>query len=67
MKTKNDITYNAFPYGVIVTIPKGTPCEPATNLPGSDFWACAWDGMGEAAESWQSNYGFRLTSEEVEA
>lgn len=67
MKTKNDITYNAFPSGVITTIPKGALCEPATNLPGADFWVCAWDGMSEAAESWQRNYGFRLTSEEVEA
>jgi hypothetical protein len=40
---------------------------PAANLPEpNQFWACAWSGMTDKAQSWQGNYGFLLQLEEVE-
>jgi hypothetical protein len=48
------------------TIPAGTICIPADNLPGSgQFWACEWEGMSEAADSWARNYGFLLDASDV--
>jgi len=69
MKTNKDIEYKAAPYGTIATIPKGTSCIPASNLPPEDrekFWAEPWAGMGEKARGWQESYGFLLDEEDVE-
>ena len=70
--TRESIAYKAAPYGFIAEIPAGTPCIPASNLPASDgeqFWACAWEGstFTDEAASWERNYGFLLTDEDVEA
>jgi hypothetical protein len=49
------------------TIPAGTVCIEADNLPGEgQFWACEWPGMSEAAASYARNYGFLLSGDEVE-
>jgi len=66
MKTKTNIIYKAMPYGLIATIPAGTPCIPASNLPKGGYWiAGPWPGISERAESWLRNYGFHI--EEGEA
>jgi hypothetical protein len=68
MKTLKDINYHT-PYPQLQpVIPAGTEVIPATNLPGTSkikFWACAWDGMTEAEESWLRNYGFGLSNEDM--
>jgi hypothetical protein len=66
---KKDVEYRSTGYrghlGKFV-IPAGTPAIPATNLPGTGlYWAEPWEGMSEEAESWQRNYGFLLTENEV--
>lgn len=66
MRTKEQIDYRCMPYGHIATIPAGTPVTPATNLPQGGFWVDNWDGMSDKAESWGRNYGFHVTTEEVE-
>ena len=66
MRTKKEIRYKSAPYGHIAIIPKGTPVIPADNLPQGGYWAEPWSGMNEQEESWQRNYGFHLTDEEVE-
>ncbi len=66
MKTKNDIDYQAAPYGHIATIPKGTEVTKATNLPNGGFWVKKWNGMTLKAKSWLDNYGFLLTNADVE-
>jgi hypothetical protein len=68
--TKETIDYKATPYGYITTIPKGTNCEPATNLPPRNdgkqqHWACKWPFMSWYAERWHANYGFLIEPEEV--
>jgi hypothetical protein len=56
----------AAPYGHIATIPAGMPVIPATNLPEANrYWAEPWDNMTPAQESWERNYGFLLSQEEV--
>lgn len=65
MKTTTQIEYKCEPYGNIATIPKGTPVEPATNLPEGGFWVKSWPNMTAAEESWQRNYGFHVSSNEV--
>ena len=66
--TIHEIEYKATPYGRIATIPAGTPCIPASNLPGDDpgYWVEPWDGMDEKAESWIGCYGFHVESHEVQ-
>lgn len=66
--TIHEIEYKSFPYGRIATIPAGTPCIPASNLPGDDpgCWVERWEGMDEKAESWMRNYGFHVGSHEVQ-
>lgn len=66
MKTKSQIEYQAAPYGSIATIPAGAPVIPATNLEKGGFWVEPWEGMTDRAESWGRNYGFHVTSDEVE-
>jgi hypothetical protein len=66
MRTKSQIEYKAAPYGRIATIPAGAQVIPATNLPQGGFWVEAWEGMTDKAESWGRNYGFHVTSDEVE-
>jgi hypothetical protein len=49
-------------------IPAGTPVIPASNLPDEGlkrYWVEPWEGMTEEEESWQRNYGFLVTEEEV--
>lgn len=66
MKTKRLIEYKAAPYGHIATIPEGTPVTEAKNLPEKgQFWVQRWEGMDEKAESWQRNYGFLVSQDEV--
>src|SRR5512147_1058118 len=63
--TKAWIDYQSAPYGKIAYIPAGIPVEPATNLPEGGYWVQPWQGMNEQAESWQRNYGFHVTEEQV--
>ena len=63
--TKAWIDYQSAPYGKIAHIPAGIPVEPATNLPQGGYWVQPWKGMSEQAESWQRNYGFHVTEEQV--
>ena len=64
---KEDVEYRSPPYaGTIATIPKGTPCSYAQNLPDGGWWVEAWDGMNDFEESWHRNYGFLLSDEEVQ-
>jgi hypothetical protein len=65
--TRAEIKYKASPYGYIATIPAGTQCTPASNLPGDDpgFWVGQWDDMTDEAQSWMRNYGFHLDGSEV--
>lgn len=66
---KADTEYKLAPFGDSVTIPKGTRCIPANNLPEESyikFWAKNWAGMSEAAKSHARTYGFGLTADEVE-
>ena len=68
MKTVKPIDYREAPYGHITTIPAGTTVTRARNLPASDgvhYWSKGWRGMDRNARSWQRNYGFLLTLEEV--
>lgn len=66
-KTKKEIEYRVAPYGLIATIPAGTPVEKAANLEERpQFWVCPWPNMSEQAESWQRNYGFLVDINEVE-
>lgn len=67
MKTNSDIWYRpAFSPGKGMLIPKGTKVVPAANLPEPGrFWAEPWDGMTDEASSWQRNYGFLLTVEDL--
>ena len=51
------------------TIPAGTLCIPADNLPAGltpKYWVCDWEGMSDAAESYGRNYGFLVEGDEVE-
>jgi hypothetical protein len=64
--TKKTIEYCAAPYGFIATIPAGTQVDPATNLPGNQFWACAWETMDDTAAGWHRNYGFLIQASDVE-
>lgn len=62
------VEYKAAPYGKIATIPAGTKCRLATNLPAADglrYWALPWEGMTEKARGWHRGYGFLLTVEDV--
>jgi hypothetical protein len=65
MKTIEDINYQGVT-GLITVIPEGTNVIPATNLPQGGYWVEPWEGMSDAAESWQRNYGFHVTVMEVE-
>ena len=70
MKTKKEMKYTM--YDKQATIPAGTKCIPATNLPYGTknrlkYWAEPWKGMTEEEESWQRNYGFLLYQHEVRA
>lgn len=65
MKTTKPIEYSCAPYGHIATIPAGTKLTPATNLPDGGFWAEPWEGMSEQAESWERNYGFHITNDDL--
>lgn len=65
MRTRETIEYHAAPYGKVATIPAGTPVIPADNLPDGGWWAEPWEGMSEAEESWERNYGFLLDDSEV--
>ena len=50
-----------------VTIPQGTPCRRATNLPdGDSYWADPWPGMNETAEGWHRNYGFLIYGKDLQ-
>ena len=64
MKTKREIQYRAL-LGWIATIPAGTPVVPADNLPEGGYWVLPWPEMNEDAKSWNRNYGFHVTAEEV--
>lgn len=62
--TKNDIEYKVAGSLFKTTIPAGTKCIPATNLPDYElhekYWAEPWEGMSEEEQSWHRNYGFLL-------
>lgn len=65
--TTEEIEYR--PAGTLsrFTLPAGTACIPADNLPGEgQYWACEWVGITPEAASWQRNYGFLLDSSDVE-
>ena len=64
--TRNDVDYFSAPNGRIATIPKGTPCIPADNLPQGGYWAEAWEGMSENQKSWARCYGFLIDPVDVE-
>lgn len=57
--------YNAAPYGKIAYIPAGLAVVPATNLPQGGYWVADRTWADEKAESWQRNYGFHVTEEQV--
>ena len=66
-RTSHAIEYS-LPMGGKVTIPAGTPVEPASNLPDSSpikYWVKPWQGMDEYAESHERNYGFGVGAEDV--
>lgn len=68
MRTREDIT-RAWGWGSTkrVTIPAGTPCVPATNLPGGrEFWICPRSEWSDDLTSWAENYGFSIGAELVE-
>jgi len=51
-----------------VTIPAGTFCILADNLPNGDtpqYWACEWEGMTDVEASRCRNYGFLLDASDV--
>ncbi len=64
MRLKEDIPYHCAPYGFITTIPKGTECVPAKNMPEREgkksYWAKGWRGMSREARGWKKNYGFLI-------
>ncbi len=65
--TSKEIDYKGIPCGKTMTIPKGTPVIEATNLPyDGAYWCEPWEGMTDEEESWQRNYGFMVSEEEVE-
>jgi hypothetical protein len=67
-RTRDDIEYKAAPYGRIATIPKGTQCVEASNLPAPRrYWAEPWPNMTDKAAGWIGGYGFLLDASEVEA
>ena len=66
MRTKKQIDYRCMPYGHIATIPAGVSVIPATNHPQGGFWVFPWKDMDDKAKSWERNYGFHVTSDEVE-
>jgi len=67
MKTKVEITVKVGPWLPKMTVPAGTKCVPATNLPGEDwFWVEPWEGMSEEEESILETYGINLTPDEIE-
>ncbi len=50
-----------------VTIPKGTPVKPASNLPDGGWWVVPkWPEISREVQAWGTVYGFHLTDEEVE-
>ena len=62
------VEYKSAPYGKVATIPAGTKCRLATNLPAEDglrYWALPWEGMTERERSWHRNYGFLLAVEDI--
>lgn len=65
MTLKSPVEYSCAPYGKIATIPAGTRCDPARNLPAENgirkYWARGWRGMSAEEKSWQRNYGFLIT------
>jgi hypothetical protein len=65
MITKEDISYRVSGYGFTALIPKGSRVIPATNLPQGGYWVEPWQGMSDEAESWERNYGFHVTEDEV--
>lgn len=67
LRTNRSIDYRAAPYGLIATIPKGTPVTPATNLLYSGkYWAEPWDNMTPRAEGWIYCYGFLIDEKDVD-
>lgn len=64
MKTKNPINYwTGHKY---ITIPAGTRCDPARNLPGENlYFARGWRGMSREERGWKNNYGFLLNKEQI--
>ena len=66
-KTAKDIVYVTMPYGKRVVIPKHTKVYPATNLPEKDkYWVEDWVGMSDEEKSWNRNYGFLVSKQELE-
>lgn len=64
MILKKPVEYSFFPSAGKVTIPAGTRCDPAHNLPVDEhfrkYWARGWRGMSAEARSWKRNYGFLI-------
>ena len=69
--TNRDIKLAPAWTGVRITIPKGTPVIPATNLPEKDKYWIQWDGRAtgnqptEVIQSWIEQ-GFSVKAEDVE-
>ena len=69
--TNRDIKLAPAWTGVRITIPKGTPVIPATNLPEKDKYWILWDGRAtgfqptEVIQSWIEQ-GFSVKAEDVE-
>lgn len=62
------VEYKSACHVTVATIPAGTKCRLATNLPAEDglrYWALPWEGMTERERSWHRNYGFLLTVEDI--
>lgn len=63
--TKAAFDYQSAPYGKIAYIPAGLPVIPASNLPQGGYWIAERTWANEQAQSWQRNYGFHVTEEQV--
>jgi len=48
-----------------ITIPKGSPVEPATNQPEGKFWVSGWEGIDEIWQNHLETYGILLDTTEV--
>jgi hypothetical protein len=70
MKTKKLIIVRPFVSPGTISIPVGTSCVPASNLPDHEtkelYWCEPWEGMSDFAENTMESIGILLTRNEIE-